>query len=73
MGFSHFYGTRDKHICTITYLYHIKQILWSDMVLAVDFFIYWYWFFFHQQIVILEDGNIIYSRFDFLPISKKLF
>ena len=47
-------------------------MLWSDMVLAIDFFHLFDIDFFYQQIVILEDGNNIYLTFYFLHISKNI-
>ena len=47
-------------------------MLWSDIVLAIDFLFIWYWFFFYQQIMILEYGNNIYFIFYFLHILKKI-
>ena len=36
MGSSHFHGIWDKHICAMSN----RCILWSDMVSAIEFFIY---------------------------------
>ena len=46
-------------------------MLWSDMVLAIDFLKFiWYWFFFYQQIMMLEDENNIYPIFYFFAHFK---
>ena len=46
-------------------------MLWSDVVLAIDFIYLFDIDFFKQQIMILEDGNDVYLIFDFLHIFKK--
>ena len=47
-------------------------MLWSDIDLAIDFFHLFDIDFFYQQIMILEDGNNIYSVFYFLHITKNM-
>ena len=43
------------------------------MVLAIDFFHLLDIDFFYQQIMILEDGNNIYSIFYFCTLQKKIY